>query len=343
MSEPSSSPSQEVHVYYIEVAAACNLRCPSCPNGNSRDPKRARGHMDPQLLSQILEKITQESPARVTDLYFVNWGEPTLHPDLPRLIELARSKGLPPHLSSNLAAACDLREIVKAGPKSLRISLSGYDPEVYKRMHYPGDVWMVKSNAYRLRSHLNSLGSDMPAHFCYHQYVHNMGADLENVRHLAEELGFAFEPVLAFLAPLERYLDYLKGTASPEVRNLVNQLLVRPEEAKAAAYEHARRHPAPDCGLRACQTVIDFNGQVSLCCAVYEEQNNLGVHFLDAPHAELQRLKYAHPLCRICMQHYGHLYYLYAGRETLDRIAKERLQALNGTNAERELFIPGIR
>jgi MoaA/NifB/PqqE/SkfB family radical SAM enzyme len=44
----------------IDVLGSCNLRCPSCPVGNTKDFKPATGFMPPQLLASIIAKAKSE-------------------------------------------------------------------------------------------------------------------------------------------------------------------------------------------------------------------------------------------------------------------------------------------
>ena len=46
---------------YIDVVGRCNLKCPSCPMGNSFDKDSVGGSMSPELLTRILEKADQNA------------------------------------------------------------------------------------------------------------------------------------------------------------------------------------------------------------------------------------------------------------------------------------------
>jgi hypothetical protein len=313
----------EMFTYLIEVAGACNLHCPACANGNSQDPRRPRGFMPPELFTAVLEKIRRESPGRETQIYLYNWGEPTLHAELPRLLEIARRLGFPAHLSSNLSAPADLRETVRARPASLRISLSGSSPAVYARTHRGGDIWMVKSNAYRLRSYQASLRSVFPVEILYHKYRDNTGWEMSQIRDLAMELGFVFRSCWAYLAPLERLLAYFHGLQDETVGRTAALFAVSPEEARTVCLK--LRGQYPDCPLRATQTAIDFDGAVALCCASFERGNYLPTAFLDCDHDALQKLKYASPLCAACRAQGADIYYQYGGLEEWDAIAASKL------------------
>src|SRR4029077_12200269 len=50
----------DTYIFVIDIVVACNLRCPTCPVGNS--PERPKGFMDLALFERIIAKIRQDSP-----------------------------------------------------------------------------------------------------------------------------------------------------------------------------------------------------------------------------------------------------------------------------------------
>lgn len=320
----------ETFLYYIEVAGLCNLKCPSCPNGNRQDAAKAHGFMPMALFEEIIKKIISESPGINTLIHLYNWGEPTLHPELPQLMNIVHQYGLIPHLSSNLVSPLNLKAIVKARPGSFRISLSGYNPQTYRQTHVGGDIWMVKSNAYKLRALMNQYQIDFPVHFCYHQYLHNFKEDLDQLRHLAEELDFTVLPIWAQLFPLEKMLDYYNGLIRPEDNPVLDLLVLNPEDYKTISSK--KRAAFTDCCLRSHQTAIDFDGAVPACCAVYDRENYLDQSFLDLSHDQIQAQKYQLPICRHCRHHAIDLSYLYADADGINRHAQYRLQQRSSMN-----------
>ncbi|MEW6515393.1 MAG: radical SAM protein [candidate division FCPU426 bacterium] len=312
---------EDYFVYYVEVSGLCNYRCPSCPNGNYPRPQ-AKGYMPLDLYGAILEKIAKTSPGRSTILYLFNWGEPTLHPELPRMIEMARALGLAPHLSSNLGAPKNLREIVRARPASFRISLSGYFQETYAQTHQPGDIEQVKANVRALHSHLDEQRGGFPVEFFYHKYRHNLGRDLLKMKEWAAELRFALTALWAQYMPVEKLLAYYDGNPDPKDRPLLELLAITPEEFRQVSL--ALRPGHPDCDLRARQMCIDFDGAVSLCCASYDRSNFLAGGYLDCSHEELQQQKYRHPLCARCLREGCDVTYVYGGLKELDALVERK-------------------
>lgn len=76
-------------IYQIELCNVCSLACPYCPHPHQ---KRRRGMMDAQTFDKCL--TLQLRTARRRPLHLHNFGEPTLHPDLPRFIRRATERGV---------------------------------------------------------------------------------------------------------------------------------------------------------------------------------------------------------------------------------------------------------
>lgn len=76
-------------VYQIELSNVCSLTCGYCPHPTQ---SRTRGFMDDDTFAKCVELYTRSD--NVGPLYLHNFGEVTLHPRLPELLELARSRGV---------------------------------------------------------------------------------------------------------------------------------------------------------------------------------------------------------------------------------------------------------
>ena len=285
------------YVYAIDIVGTCNLRCPTCPVGNTPRGKRPKGFMSLELLSPILQKIQSECPCPTPQIWFYNWGEPLLHPELPAFVRAVKQAGLRVHLSTNLNIEQGLKALIKSEPDELKVSISGFDPDTYATTHVRGDIQLVKSNLYLLRRYIDRYRAGTRVWVNAHQYRNNVEQQGQLVA-LCRELGFELFPIQAFFQPLERLYDLVTGSASPEDYPILDQLLVSPLDYVPNI--KARRRGDFDCELRFNQTVINFDGSVALCCGVYEAENMLGVQFLDKHHSALETMKYEHPFCQRC-------------------------------------------
>lgn len=290
-------------IYVIDIVGTCNLACPSCPVGNYQKDEflskaRPRGMMDFALFKEIVEKIKRESDQPNPTIELYNWGESFLHPQIEEFIRHCVDNNVTIHLSTNFNCDIDIKKIVSARPSALRISFSGFYQETYEKSHRKGDINIVKSNLYRFRYYMDRLNINIPTQMYYHVYRDNLGKDILMALNLAQELKLPFVPGWAYFMPLEKIMRYLNGKPlSDDEQQVVQRLLLSIE----TQVEIAKKVISSDCLLRQIQTVINHDGSVALCCAVYDPQNNISDTFLDKTKEELQALKYAHPLCKQCM------------------------------------------
>lgn len=308
--------------FFIDVVGGCNLRCPSCPNGNCHGVHNPSGFMAPKLLSEIVEKIDREyGPA---DIHLYNWGEPFMHPQFPEMLRIAGSRGARVFLSTNLNVLRKPDEIVAMNPYSLRISLSGFTQATYDRTHAGGDIERVKSNMRILSQSLRTSKASTRVHVFFHRYKHNL-EDADRMRVLASELGFGFHPVWALLMPVEKVLgfaevDGIGVTPTDEDRVLVD-LLALP---LADALDAARKLLPKPCPFLHSQVVMDIQGRVQLCCAVFDASRFTIASFLDTPPEALERAKNNHLYCAACMRNGVHLYESF-GVSTFDSLAARNI------------------
>lgn len=284
----------DTYQYVIDVMGTCNLQCPSCPVANTDSGTRPKGHMPLALFERILDKVSDESPVRDPAIWLFNWGEPALHPELPDMVRSIRLRGWKSTISSNLNGRKVVQRIAACPPDSIKISISGFTDASYQRSHTGGDLQQVIDNMHGLAEALR----DAPAtrvHVGHHLYRHTID-DGPALQSLCDTLGFMYQPIQAFWQPIERNHDLILGRQLADP--LLTQLLVNP--ADNAAFVRAHRDQAYDCELRFNQTVINVDGSVALCCGVYEQENMLGLNFLETPHDELEAAKYRHSFCGTC-------------------------------------------
>lgn len=290
----------QAFTYLIDVVGTCNLRCPSCAVGNLPKSDRPKGFMEVGLFEEIIKKISTENPDKSPNLWLFNWGEPLLHPELPKIIRIAKDHDLPVMLSSNLNTKLDFKEVIRAAPETIKISLSGFSQEVYGRTHKRGRIETVKENMRKIREYMDAFGVTINVWVGYHIYRHNV-AEMEPMCAYAESLGFEFRPVVASYFPLENWVKIMEKKIPADQKDLLDLMIDHPLNKYINYREY--KNPELDCELRTDMMTINHDGTVALCCGVYDPENMLGVKFTDLSHQELQALKYEHDFCRTCYTH----------------------------------------
>jgi len=312
--------STKTFTYWVDIVGACNLRCPSCPRGNftSDDVIEAgpdAGLMKFDLFKDILRKIKDDGPSLNPQVHLYNWGEPLLHPEVAKFVEYTVDQDIYCGLSANLNYAQTLRDVVKAGPDFIRVSLSGFYQENYGQTHTRGNIERVKANMRKLREYMTEFDKTIYVEVAYHVYKHNAGDDLEKMVEFCNELRFHIGPVWAFYTPLEKNLKLLEGNISDEDRKLMDLYVIPPNRAMELAMPH---RDMSTCPVREKATVINFDGAVPLCCNTFDKANLVTQSFLDISHDELQRTKKEHSLCGPCMDAGLHTFLAFDAGEVMD-------------------------
>jgi len=302
----------------IDIAGSCNLRCPSCPQGNIRDYRLPQGYMTPELLEKIIRKANSE--CKVTAVGLFSWAEPLLNPRLPELISVVQKADISCFLSSNLNILRNADEIMAADPFSFRISASGFSQEVYGYSHRGGNIERVKKHMRELAAAKERNSASTRIYVYYHRYKHNLKEE-PLMRQFAADLGIGFQPVWALLFPVEKILGYVGDELADlplteEDLALIDRLALPLREAMRMSQKH--RNLA--CPLRDAQISMDFRGNVQLCCGIFHAGKFTLGNYLTMPVDEIQSLRQEHDMCARCMRSGVHIYVTY-GIHELEELA----------------------
>lgn len=299
-------------LFLIDVVGTCNLRCPSCPVGNMSDgfisDDRPKGFMKLDYFKAVVEKGRRECQALGVDfkVALYNWGESLIHPEIGEIVAYLHKEKVDFDISSNFNVDVDLWEIVKAAPTMLRISLSGGTNDTYQKNHVKGDINLVISNLYRLRHLMDKAKKSNGEHkmyvqVYYHLYKDNCGDDLLKIHNLCSELNFHFVPGIAYFMPLEKMMYGLANDEkfSAADKAILDRMYISLEEARIIA----SAVKSPSCALLDTQVVINHDGSVPVCCAVYDPVFRVDENYLDISLPALQAKRGKSQICGICMEH----------------------------------------
>ncbi len=100
---------------YVEISNLCNLSCRFCPG-----TKRLKGSMDEGVFLRILEQLVGYTEF----LYFHLMGEPLLHPQLSRYLQLAGQYGFKVILTTNGTLLPKVQDTLLASPVLHKVNIS---------------------------------------------------------------------------------------------------------------------------------------------------------------------------------------------------------------------------
>ncbi len=122
----------EVHPRYFQVEPTniCNIRCLMCWD---KHPEAKSGTMDLSLFERLLEE-----GHRLRHIQLAGLGEPTLHPEIHRIVEMAKNRDRPIFVALNTNCTridgTMAEKLMKSGIDHIRVSTDTADPAVYKEI-----------------------------------------------------------------------------------------------------------------------------------------------------------------------------------------------------------------
>ncbi len=238
----------------LMVTNACNFNCQHCLR-ETRTPE----HLDVDLIDSILEEAKRQG----VNFVGLTGGEPILHPQFARLVEVVTQHGLDYGLNTN-GWRYDLYAPVidKFGPpRNVGISIDGATAAVHDKMRRPGS-WKKATEGI---SYFVSRGIPVSVTTLINRYNIN---ELEDIVVLAQEIG-AFHIRFAGLIPTDDVPDdmYLSKEEMAEARKRAIAI------AKERCYEVRQVSSfRPIEELHYCSVVtmnqpaINARGEMVFCC-----------------------------------------------------------------------------
>lgn len=118
----------QIDLFAVDV---CNLKCPMCPRQGYIPGK---GYMEFSVVKKILDEA---SPYGLCAFNFAGLGEPTMYPDIFKVIRYAKDKGIIDvnmHTNGTRLDPAFNRQLLDSGLDRLIISLDSADKEQYEKI-----------------------------------------------------------------------------------------------------------------------------------------------------------------------------------------------------------------
>lgn len=274
----------------IDPSNACNFRCIFCPTGDSERLKqvgRPLGMMSLALFDKIIDDL-ERFPAPLKSAHLYKDGEPLANRHLGEMVRRLKTRQLAKHveLTTNGALLTPERsdELLAAGLDGLRVSVYAMSDEEYRRVTRKfGNFETVLNNVSYLFRRKTELGLD----FHLHCKIISIDLSAEDRQRFIDLFGPVSDSI--FVHPLHGdTLETGPFVAAPDRQRMV-------------------------CSEPFIKMAINFNGQVSACCADWSHSLVVGdvsvtplIDIWNGP--ELQRIRLLHlqgrrgeiPACRDC-------------------------------------------
>jgi MoaA/NifB/PqqE/SkfB family radical SAM enzyme len=131
----------------IEICGSCNYKCVFCPHsiGDGRE-KQFKRLMNYQMFINILDQLKD---SEVEEIYLEGSGEPTMNKKLPDFVKAGTDRGFKMSFITNGFWFKDdlMKATIDAGMHFARISVTGYNQELYKEQMSKDAFYEVMENA----------------------------------------------------------------------------------------------------------------------------------------------------------------------------------------------------
>lgn len=260
----------------VETGNYCNLKCVLCPTGQGR-----KGLPKGFLKFTDFKKIIDELGKYLIIVELYNWGEPLLNKEIFKMIRYAREKNVIVYTSSNLNILTDdiCKEMVDSGLNFLMVSLDGASEESVKTYQRGNSFRKVISNLNKIVEEKRRTNSRKPF-LQWRFFVTKVNeSEIPKAEKLSEEIGVDYLELAQILCDMgERY--FLDPTSQFEN---VKDWLPKNENYSAYDYKLKRRKRRLEngCSFLWSKTVMNWDGTIFPCCAVYEKEWGFGNALVD--------------------------------------------------------------
>lgn len=250
----------------IDTGNVCNLRCPLCPTGQKKNG-RARGIMSFDNFKRIIDEL---APYLITlDLF--NWGEPFLNKDIFKMIYYAHEKGIIANVSTNLNYFNEAmaEELIKSNCDVLIVSLDDASQESCSK-------YQVGIKFDEVMDNIRMIMEKRKRHpfIIWSFHVNNYNEDeIPKAREIAKGRVDRLD-IGSFRCDMAEELFMDNQT---QFENVVEWL---PKDEKWSMYDYTRKAKKivrnNSCRFLYSRSVVNWDGSVSPCCALWYEEYDFG-------------------------------------------------------------------
>jgi MoaA/NifB/PqqE/SkfB family radical SAM enzyme len=266
------------YILYIDPVTFCNLECPFCETGKRKN-NRESSKMGFSKFTQIIDKMGPY----IFDLFFYNWGEPLLHPDISKMIKYAKKYSLFTHVSSNLSIPLkdnQLEDLITSGLDLLICSIDGATQESYEKYRIGGNFDLTISNLRKLCELKKELNLEKPyIIWRFFVFKHNEH-EIEKAKNLAQQIGvtiqFAKPHIDQFVDP-ENWISTIPEYSTNIISRTSQNSNTKDKIINQNEIPHFEKiNNEKSCNWLYSSMVINANSSVSPCCATILEKNDFG-------------------------------------------------------------------
>jgi radical SAM protein with 4Fe4S-binding SPASM domain len=253
----------------VDVTNICNLNCPLCPTGQNRK-EYPKGKME----FKTFKKIIDEFGIWLYDILIGDWGEPFLNDELYEMVEYAHKTNIKVSISTNLNILDKemAEKIVKSKIDCLYVSIDGVSQNSYEKYRKNGNFDKVIKNInliLRTKEEYKSLAPEIIWQFLVTKYNET---EIDMAKEMAKKLGVSF--LLGHIR-----CDTGRELFMSDEEKFTNVVPWLPKDEQYSRYDYKlrlKKRIKPFCDFLWNFTVINWDGSIAPCCAVYREKDIFG-------------------------------------------------------------------
>ncbi len=274
----------------LEPTNICNSACKLCPTGMGLNG-RAKGKMSFERFREIIDQI--KSYTYVLDLS--NWGDPLIVPDIYKMIRYAHDQKIWTYISTNLHAFSiennNAEKLMDSGLDMLNCSVHAVTQEVFESYQPGKQLQPVLDKIRTIQEAKRKRGVSKPDLRMFFTVTRYNEHEIDKFYALAEEMGCT--PVITHASLNLRFLGKDKDLRELPVSAAETDALEQqtrkewlPENPRWVApwYQDNSWLEKSEKGKRKSlrcswpwrNSVINWNGDVTICCGVFDPKYVLG-------------------------------------------------------------------
>ena len=273
----------------MKVFYGCNLKCEMCNHWRDRRP----APVSAERISEIIRELGEMGTKKI----HISGGEPMLRPQIPEFVELASSLGVKVTMTTNgtLVDKAKAKRLVEGGLRGVNISIDSPIRKMHEKIRGVEGAFKATAKAVELFQRYKHKGkltirintvvsrTNYQTLLTLPDLAHELGADGINLIPVDDHCG-------EILSMRKKDIALFNETIAPRIaeRAMALGLLVSDEDAfpfgrsesevrmgRAGRYAFGYYDTHP-CYAPWTHSLIDFNGNVYVCCMTRERMAPLG-------------------------------------------------------------------